>query len=73
MRGRTIEPGIKRSGMHQILHTFRVNRNFSDTCPVYVASGTSEEQWWFSVQVAVCGAGVIPPKLKSSLLRKSFL
>ena len=29
------------------------------------------EQWWFAVQVAVCGAGVIPPKLKSRLPSKS--
>ena len=40
--GQKIEPGIKRSRMRQILHTFRVNRNLQDTCPVYVASGTSE-------------------------------
>ena len=64
---------IKRSRMHQILHTFRVNRNLQDTCPVYVVSGTSEANaltmvvW---VQVAVCGAGVIPPKLKSRLPSK---
>ena len=38
MRERIVEPGIKRSGMRQILHTFRVNRNLPDTCPVYVAS-----------------------------------
>ena len=41
---------------------------------MYVASGTSEtmlEQWWFAVHVAVCGAGVIPPKLKSRLPSKS--
>ena len=42
MRGMKIEPGIKRSHMHQILHTFRVNCNLQGTCPVYVASGTSE-------------------------------
>ena len=42
MWGRKIEPGIKRSGMRQILHVFRVNRNLQDTCPVYVASGMSE-------------------------------
>ena len=42
MRGRDIEPGIKRLRMRQSLHTFRVNRNFQDTCPMYVASGTSE-------------------------------
>ena len=42
MRGQKIEPGIKCSRMCQILHTFRVNRNIQDTCPVYVASGTSE-------------------------------
>ena len=43
MRGRKIEPGdIKRSRMRQILYTFRVNCNLLDTCPVYVASGTSE-------------------------------
>ena len=29
------------------------------------------EQWWFAVQVAVCGGGVIPPKLKSRLPSKS--
>ena len=29
------------------------------------------EQWWFAVQVAVCGAGVIPPKLKLRLPSKS--
>ena len=29
------------------------------------------EQWWFAVQVVVCGAGVIPPKLKSRLPSKS--
>ena len=29
------------------------------------------EQWWFAVQVAVCGAGVILPKLKSRLPSKS--
>ena len=29
------------------------------------------EQWWFAVQVAVCGAGVIKPKLKSRLPSKS--
>ena len=29
------------------------------------------EQWWFAVQVAVCGAGVIPPKLKSRIHSKS--
>ena len=29
------------------------------------------EQWWFVVQVAVCGAGVLPPKLKSRLPSKS--
>ena len=33
---------MKRSRMRQILHTFRVNRNLQDTCPVYEASGTSE-------------------------------
>ena len=40
--GRKIEPGIKRSRIRQILHTFRVNSNLQDTCPVYVASGISE-------------------------------
>ena len=29
------------------------------------------EQWWFAVQVVVCSAGVIPPKLKSRLPSKS--
>ena len=29
------------------------------------------KQWWFAVQVAVCGAGAIPPKLKSRLPSKS--
>ena len=42
MQGQKIEPGIKRSRMRQILHTFRVNRNLQDTCPMYVASETSE-------------------------------
>ena len=37
---------------------------------MYVASGTLEP-WWFAVQVAVCGAGVIPPKLRSHLPNKS--
>ena len=37
-----MEPCIKLSRMRQLLHTFRVNRNLQDTCPVYVASGTSE-------------------------------
>ena len=40
---------------------------------MYVASGTRPtlEQWWFVVQVAVCGAGVIPPKLTSRVPSKS--
>ena len=33
--------------------------------------GPTLEQWWFAVQVAICGAGVIPPKLKSRLPSKS--
>ena len=40
---------------------------------MYVANGTSEttlELWWFAVQVAVCSAGVIQPKIKSRLLSK---
>ena len=44
MWGRKIEPGMKRSRMRQILHTFRVNRNLQDICPLYVASGTSETE-----------------------------
>ena len=51
-RGQKIEPGIKRSQMHQILHTFRVNHKLQDTCPVYVASRGQTpmlEQWWFAV------------------------
>ena len=28
-------PGIKRSRMRQIIHTFRVNRNLQDTSPVH--------------------------------------
>ena len=30
------------SCMRQILHTFSVNLNLQDTCPVYMASGASE-------------------------------
>ena len=41
-RGRKIEPGIIRSRMRQILHNFHVNCDLQDTCPLYVASGTSE-------------------------------
>ena len=55
--------------MRHILHTFHVNRNILYTCPVYVASGMSEpmlEQWWFAVQVMVCGAGVIV-RIKTNL------
>ena len=40
--GEEIEPGIKGSRMSQILHTFCVNCNLQNNCPVYVASGTSE-------------------------------
>ena len=36
--------GIKRPCMRQLLHTFRVNRNLQDTCPVYVASGTQRQR-----------------------------
>ena len=43
---------------------------------MYVASIAERQrptldQWWFAVQVAVCGAGVILPKLKSRLPSKS--
>ena len=41
---------------------------------MYEASGMSETNagtWWFVVQVAVCGAKVIPPKLKPRLPSKS--
>ena len=33
--------------------------------------GPTLEQWWFAVPVAVCGAEVVPPKLKSRLSSKS--
>ena len=60
--------------MRQILHTSRVNCNFQDICPVYVASGKSETN---ARTMVVCGTGhglwcwVIPPKLKSRLPSKS--
>ena len=38
---------------------------------MYVTSGMSVTNAWFAVHVAVCGAGVIPPKLKSRLPSKS--
>ena len=47
----------------------------SYTCPV--CTGLAErqrltlEQWWFSVQVSVCGAGVISPKFNSRAPSKS--
>ena len=31
------------------------------------------EQWWFAVQVAVCGAGVIPSNLKSRLRQEVLM
>ena len=75
--GRKIEPGSKPLRKRQVLHTFRVNRNLQDIWAVYMSSGTSETNsctkvvWWFAVWVRVCGAGVIPPKLKTHLSCKS--
>ena len=70
MRGQKIEPGIKRSRMRQILHTFRVNRNLQDTCPMYVASRTLQTNGGllYRWQFVVLG---YPPKLKSRLPSKS--
>ena len=62
--------------MRQILNTFRVNRNLRILvlCTWLAESQRPTlEQWWFAVQVTVCGAGVIPPKVKSRLHSKSFL
>ena len=73
MRGQKIEPGIKNSRMCKILHTFKVNRNFRIlVLCMWLAECQRPmfEQWWFAVQVVVCGAGIILPKLKSHLPSK---
>ena len=49
------------------VNTFRVH--LQNTCPVYVASGTTLEMVCGTGR-GVCGAGVIPPKLKSRLPSK---
>ena len=69
-----MEPGIKRSRMRQILHSFRVNRNLQDTCTVYVVSGTSETNT-LTMVVCVTGRGLwcesYPAQTQSRLPSKS--